>query len=211
MICPTGARRPRWRRWTSWAPPRPSCPCPHPGTGFLTDPSEAPDPARRLNALGASLAADHPGRFGYFATLPMPDVAASAAEARRALDELGADGVTLLANNQGTYLGRGGQDQSWQVLDDRSAVEPVHPADLPAPAADQYFANGLDTGVDPGTLTAVNRTYAEALFPARSAPRSRLRPSPRRPACASPPNGPGAALLQTRPTGRPVNPVPAWT
>ena len=164
MICPTGARRPRWRRWTSWAPPRPSCPCPHPGTGFLTDPSEAPDPARRLNALGASLAADHPGRFGYFAILPMPDVAASAAEARRALDELGADGVTLLANNQGTYLGRGGQDQSWQVLDDRSAVEPVHPADLPAPAAGQYFANGLDAGVQAGTLTAANRTYAEALF-----------------------------------------------
>lgn len=29
-----------------------------------------------------------------------------------------------------------------------------------APAAGQYFAHGLDDGVDPGTLTTVNRTNA---------------------------------------------------
>lgn len=39
-----------------------------------------------------------------------------------------------------------------------------------APAiASQYFANGLDSGVDPGVLQAVNRTHAETLFP-RPAP-----------------------------------------
>ncbi|MCT9079892.1 amidohydrolase [Streptomyces fulvoviolaceus] len=32
-------------------------------------------------------------------------------------------------------------------------------------AAGQYFANGLDTGVDPGALQAVNRSNAEVLFP----------------------------------------------
>lgn len=32
-------------------------------------------------------------------------------------------------------------------------------------AASQYFANGLDSGVDPGVLQSVNRTNAEALFP----------------------------------------------
>ncbi|MFF4360966.1 amidohydrolase family protein [Streptomyces sp. NPDC001604] len=63
-----------------------------------------------IDAFSAALAAEHPGRFGYFATLPMPDAAASAAEAWRALDELGADGVTLLADNQGAYLGTGGQE-----------------------------------------------------------------------------------------------------
>ncbi|WP_371542958.1 amidohydrolase [Streptomyces sp. NBC_00554] len=107
-----------------------------PGTGFLTDPAEATALARRLNDHSASLAAEHPGRFGYFATLPMPDAAASATEARRALDVLGADGVTLLANNQGAYLGAGGQDEMWQVLDDRDAVVFVHPAELPAPAVE---------------------------------------------------------------------------
>ncbi|MER5177216.1 amidohydrolase family protein [Streptomyces sp. NPDC002896] len=31
--------------------------------------------------------------------------------------------------------------------------------------AGQYFANGLDAGVDPGALQAINRTNAAALFP----------------------------------------------
>ncbi|NNN29006.1 amidohydrolase [Streptomyces sp. S3(2020)] len=104
-----------------------------PGTGFLDDPDEAARLARRLNDFSAGLAADHAGRFGWFATLPMPDAAASSTEARRALTELGADGVTLLANNRGSYLGTKGQDSLWQVLDEHAAVVFVHPADLPAP------------------------------------------------------------------------------
>ncbi|MFI6376127.1 amidohydrolase family protein [Streptomyces sp. NPDC050546] len=107
-----------------------------PGTGFLTDPAEAAALARRLNDHGATLTAEHPGRFGQFATLPMPGPTASAEEARRALDELGADGVTLLANNQGTYLGADGQDPLWRTLDERGAVVLVHPAELPAPAVE---------------------------------------------------------------------------
>ncbi|KPI11509.1 amidohydrolase 2 [Actinobacteria bacterium OK074] len=107
-----------------------------PGTGFLSDPGEAGALARRLNDFSASLTADHPGRFGYFATVPMPDATASATEAARALDELGADGVTLLANNQGTYLGTDSQEPLWQTLDERGAIVFVHPADLPGPAVD---------------------------------------------------------------------------
>ncbi|WP_432128617.1 amidohydrolase family protein [Streptomyces sp. bgisy082] len=107
-----------------------------PGTGFLTAPAEAADLARRLNDHSAALASDHPGRFGFFATLPMPDAGASAAEAARALDELRADGVTLLANNRGTYLGVDGQDALWRTLNDRGAVVFIHPAELPAPPVD---------------------------------------------------------------------------
>ncbi|MFC8515391.1 amidohydrolase family protein [Streptomyces sp. NPDC057257] len=107
-----------------------------PGTGFLTEPGEATALARRLNDFSASLTAQHPHRFGHFATLPMPDTAASATEAARALDELGADGVTLLANNRGTYLGADGQDALWRTLNERRAVVFVHPAELPAPAVD---------------------------------------------------------------------------
>nr|WP_260326392.1 amidohydrolase family protein [Streptomyces sp. TLI_185] len=56
-------------------------------------------------------------------------------------------------------------------------------------AACQYFASGLDTGVDPGTLRAVSRTNAEALFPrlggarvpgAAQSPALRLRQSAQR-------------------------------
>lgn len=107
-----------------------------PGTGFLTDQAQATDLARRLNGFSACLAAEHPGRFGWFATLPMPDTGASAAEARRALDTSGADGVTLLANSHGTYLGADGQDALWRTLDERGAVVFVHPAELPAPAVE---------------------------------------------------------------------------
>ncbi|WP_432087927.1 amidohydrolase family protein [Streptomyces sp. bgisy095] len=107
-----------------------------PGTGFLTAPAEAADLARRLNDHSAALVSDHPGRFGFFATLPMPDAGASAAEAARALDELRADGVTLLANNRGTYLGVDGQDALWRTLNDRGAVVFIHPAELPAPPVD---------------------------------------------------------------------------
>ncbi|MGW3647160.1 amidohydrolase family protein [Streptomyces sp. NPDC000878] len=107
-----------------------------PGTGFLTDPPEAACLARRLNDFSAALAAQHPDRFGWFATLPMPDAGTSAKEAERALTGLGADGVTLLANNNGSYLGADGQDALWQVLDEHGAVVFVHPADLPAPPVD---------------------------------------------------------------------------
>ncbi|WP_217544914.1 amidohydrolase family protein [Streptomyces sp. GbtcB6] len=261
-----------------------------PGTGFLTDPGEATALARRLNDFSAALAAEHPGRFGWFATLPLPDAAAAAREAERALAELGADGVTLLANTGGDYLGADGQDALWRVLDEHGAVAFVHPAELPGPAVDgippfaadflldttraayllvrggvvrrypgirfvlshaggfvpyashrmavalaadsgrnpldiledlrgfyfdtalssspaalptllafarpghvlfgsdwpfapaaagQYFANGLDSGVDPGTLAAVDRGNAEALFPRLAA--GTPAPAPSRP------------------------------
>ncbi|MFD5123577.1 amidohydrolase family protein [Streptomyces sp. NPDC058385] len=107
-----------------------------PGTGFLDDMGEAAALARRLNDFSASLTAQHPGRFGSFATLPLPDIAAAATEASRALDELHADGVTLLANNQDTYLGAEGQEPLWRALDERGAVAFVHPAELPAPAVE---------------------------------------------------------------------------
>ncbi|MEU6845608.1 amidohydrolase family protein [Streptomyces sp. NPDC046716] len=119
-----------------------------PGTGFLTTSSEAVALARRLNSYCAALTVDHPGRFGFFATLPMPDADASSAEATRALDDLGADGVTLLANNQGTYLGAEGQDALWHTLNDRNAVVFVHPADLPASTVDGIPAFAADFLLD---------------------------------------------------------------
>ena len=68
-----------------------------------------------------------------FATVPMPHVDESITESMRALDELSADGVVLLANNAGTYVGQEGQDALWDALNDRSAVVFVHPAELPGP------------------------------------------------------------------------------
>ncbi|MFD3949682.1 amidohydrolase family protein [Streptomyces albidoflavus] len=119
-----------------------------PGTGFLTEPADAADLARRLNDHSAALGGDHAGRFGFFATLPMPGTDASAAEAVRALDDLRADGVTLLASHRGTYLGADGQDALWRRLDDRGAVVFVHPAELPVPPVDGIPAFAADFLLD---------------------------------------------------------------
>jgi predicted TIM-barrel fold metal-dependent hydrolase len=86
-----------------------------------------------VNDYSAQLVADQPDRFGFFATVPMPHVDESITESVRALDELTADGVVLLANNAGTYVGQEGQDALWDALNDRSAVVFIHPAELPGP------------------------------------------------------------------------------
>lgn len=107
-----------------------------PGAGFLTDPDKAADMAGLLNDFSHDLGVEHEGRFDFFATLPMPDIDASVIEAERALDELGAAGVMLLANNHGVYTGSHGQDRLWRTLNERGATVLVHPADLPAPAVE---------------------------------------------------------------------------
>jgi predicted TIM-barrel fold metal-dependent hydrolase len=104
-----------------------------PGTTFLPDPADAAALARDLNDYTAEVAAAQPDRFGFFATVPMPHVEKSVAEVTRALDELNADGVVLLANSAGSYLGEDGQDALFAALDARSAVVFIHPADLPGP------------------------------------------------------------------------------
>ncbi|MBS9534738.1 amidohydrolase [Mycobacterium sp. M1] len=104
-----------------------------PGTTFFPGRADAAALARDLNDYTAQLVSDHPDRFGFFATVPMPHVDAAVAETVRALDDLKADGVVLLANNAGTYLGEDGQDVLFEVLNDRAAVVFIHPADLPGP------------------------------------------------------------------------------
>ena len=104
-----------------------------PGTAFLPSPADATALARDLNNYTAELAAAHADRFGFFVTVPLPHVDESVAEVVRALDELSADGVVLLANNAGTYLGENGQDPLFAALNDRSAVVFIHPAELPGP------------------------------------------------------------------------------
>ena len=104
-----------------------------PGTAFLPDAADAAGLARDLNDYRAALVGNNPDRFGFFATIPTPHIQESVAEVVRALDELSADGVVLLANSAGTYLGQEGQDDLFAALDARSAVVFIHPADLPGP------------------------------------------------------------------------------
>ncbi len=99
----------------------------------LGDDAQARAMAREVNEFAARVAADHPGRFGFFATLTLPDVEGALHEAAYAFDRLGADGVVLLANVNGTYLGDESIDPLMEELNRRRAVLFVHPSTLPAP------------------------------------------------------------------------------
>lgn len=96
--------------------------------------AEGPSLARDLNEYCHEVARTHPGRFGYFATLCLPDVDASIVELHHAYDRLGADGVVLLANAHGTYLGDPAFEPLMAELDARHAVVFVHPQLLPGGA-----------------------------------------------------------------------------
>jgi predicted TIM-barrel fold metal-dependent hydrolase len=97
-----------------------------PGVHFGDDAS-ARDLARRVNQEGHALGRAHPGRFGHFAALPLPDIEGAVAEAIHALDQLGADGVVLESNHHGVYLGDQRLEPLYAALDQRHAVIFIHP------------------------------------------------------------------------------------
>ncbi|MBV9817913.1 MAG: amidohydrolase [Solirubrobacterales bacterium] len=83
--------------------------------------------AREVNEFGARIARGHRGRFGHFASLPLPDVAGSIEEAGYALEELGSRGLAIETNAEGSYLGDERYEPLWTELDARRAVVFVHP------------------------------------------------------------------------------------
>ncbi|MBD0419027.1 amidohydrolase [Streptomyces sp. TRM S81-3] len=97
-----------------------------PGVHFGDD-AAARRLAREVNEDAARVAAARPGRFGFFASLPLPDVDGALAEIAHAFDELGADGVVLETNTHGVYLGDGRLEAVFAELGRRRAVVFLHP------------------------------------------------------------------------------------
>ena len=95
------------------------------------DIGEARRMARELNEFSAKIVSDDPGRFGFYATLCLPDVEGALAEAAYALDVLKADGIVLHAHSDGVYLGDAKFDELLDELNRRKAVVFVHPSELP--------------------------------------------------------------------------------
>lgn len=104
-----------------------------PGVHFGDD-AAARDLARRVNQASAEIVKDRPDRFGFFASLPVPDVDGALEETRVAFDELDADGVILLASTAGQYVGDPALDPLMAELDRRHATVFIHPGALPGPA-----------------------------------------------------------------------------
>ncbi len=85
------------------------------------------DLIRRGNDFGAKLVADHPGRFGLFAALPLTDVDGSLKEIEYAYDTLKADGIGLFTSYGNQWLGNPAFDPVFAELNRRKAVIYTHP------------------------------------------------------------------------------------
>lgn len=83
--------------------------------------------ARQCNEFAADMERDHPGRFGFFATVPMPDIDATLAEICYAFDTLHADGIGLMSNYGRIWPGDRRFAAVFDELNNRSAVVYVHP------------------------------------------------------------------------------------
>lgn len=117
-------------------------------TGFVSSASgwgtvgagDARRNARAWNDYVMRLRQDHPGRFGLFAALPLPDIDGSLKEVEYAFDTLKADGLGIQTSYGDLWLGDPVFTPLYEELERRKAVIYVHPTDAPCCARLSYMA-----------------------------------------------------------------------
>ena len=83
---------------------------------------------RRANEFGAKVVTGHPGRFGFFAALPLRDIDASLKEIAYAFDTLHCDGIVLMTNAGDKWPGDPMFRPVFDELNRRKSVVFFHPA-----------------------------------------------------------------------------------
>lgn len=101
------------------------------GDDFVLERSQTVALSRDMNEYAARMMSDHKGRFGLFATLPLPDIDASLKEIEYAFDTLKADGVGLLTSYGNHWLGEKLFEPVFEELNRRNAIAYTHPTDAP--------------------------------------------------------------------------------
>jgi 6-methylsalicylate decarboxylase len=101
--------------------------------------------ARDANDYGAKMKADYPGRFGIWASLPLPNVEASLKEIAYAFDTLKLDGIGFTTSIGRRYLGDKSFEPVFEELNRRNAIVYTHPQTGPC-------CNYSLPGVGPTTL-----------------------------------------------------------
>jgi predicted TIM-barrel fold metal-dependent hydrolase len=127
---------------------------------WLGNVEESRSLARYCNEYAAQMSKDHPGRFGFFAAIPLPDAEGSLREIAYAFDTLKADGIGLMTQFDGKYLGDPAFTPVFEELNRRNAIVYTHPTQ-------PGCCMGLVKGVTVSTIeyaTDSTRTIASLLF-----------------------------------------------
>jgi len=101
--------------------------------------------ARACNEFAAEMVRDHPGRYGFFASIPLPDLDGSLAEIEHSLSVLGATGVVLMTSYGDRWPGDPAFEPLFRELNRRKATVFFHPT-----VAD--CCRGLIPGVGPSMI-----------------------------------------------------------